>query len=156
MQGILEKELLKSIKSVSQIYCQLPEFDGSECEGAYQAEILGPAWLKTIAKLSLPFSGLPGWCGKRIESEFALNLCRVRGQVQERVKMSKSTQSSWLDGGECMVLSYDQSAPFLLRPMRDEFRRIDELTLLGLSIYNVPGIKRIPLPFLLRKVEHPM
>ena len=154
MQGLLEKEQLANIKSVSRIYCQLPEFDGAVAAGTYQAEILGPAWLKLIAKLSLPFAGLPGWCGKRIDSEGAVNLCHERGQVQERVTMLKSIQSSWLDGGTCMVLSYDRSAPFLLRPMRDEFRRIDESTLLGLSIYNVPGIKRIPLPFLLRKVEN--
>ena len=150
MDQLIEQEYGASLKSISSYFSALPEYDGVDSTGLYKAEILGPVWLKTIAKLSLPFAGLPGWCGKRIEEDGAINLCKVRDGIQERVHMQKAIENSWLDGRSCMVLSYDSSAPVLLRPMRDEFRRIDEATLLGLSIYNLPGLRRISLPFLLK------
>ena len=149
MEHSLQQER-KSLKQICEMYRELPDFDGIDCAGAYEAEILGPQWLKTIAAMSLPFSGLPGWCGKRIHVSGAINRCNINGQIEERVSMLKSAQSSWIDGRPCMVLSYDNKAPLLLRPMRDEFRRVNETTLLGLSIYNLPLLKRVPLPFLLK------
>ena len=122
-------------------------------DGRYEAEFIGPAWLRYIAPKLLPLGGLPGWFGKSFaEGEKAINLLRKGNELVEAVPMCRRFCASGIDGQSALVLSYDRRAPLGCRLLIDEFRALDEDTLLGLTVVNLPLIRSFTLPFLLKRV----
>jgi hypothetical protein len=125
-----------------------------ELEGRYKATFIGPAFLRYIAPKLLPLGGLKGWYGKAFSQETrAINLLDQKGRLIERVPMERAITQSKFDLRNALVLTYGPEAPLPLRALRDEFRWLDQKTLLGITIVDLPILRRITLPFLLRREE---
>ncbi len=142
----------QAIVNYQQLFAELEQPSADSVNGDYLAEFIGPVWLRKAAALSLPIIGLPGWVGKRFKSDgTAINLLLSHGQVIEKVPMDRNESDSNIVPGKVLALSYPDASPLLLRPLIDEFRALDGDTLLGLTLVNLPLLRGLPLPFLLRR-----
>ncbi len=142
-----------SLEQLSQRFKELPEAREAAVAGHYEAFFLGPWWLRSLAPLSMPLVGLPGWCGKYlIGNGHATNLLR-QGRLPQReaVPMHVSSLPSRVDGQPTLTLTYPPGSPLLLRFFIDELRAADQRTLLGMTTIDLPLVRRFPLPFMLRK-----
>ena len=61
---------------------------------------------------------------------------------------------SFIDNKEGLTLHYQPGNPFPWMYIVDELRRIDETTLLGMTLANLNGLRRLAFPFTLRFQEH--
>ncbi len=121
--------------------------------GIYHAVFVGPWWLRVGARWSLPLSGLRGWFGKRIQGGGqAVNLVRRSGSVRDYCPMQVSAGPSRIDGRTSLLFSYGPEAPGLLRFFQDELRQWDGDHILAFATVNLPLLRLIPLPFMLRKI----
>ena len=127
--------------------------------GVHDGEILGPAWLRNGAVLTMRLCGMRGWCGKVFRSATANgdtldgeNLVRRDGRSEPSIPMRARMGSSRVDGRPAIVLSYAADAQFPWSRVTDELRPLDDQTLLGLS-FGVPLGPRHGTPFLLRRVK---
>jgi len=141
------------IRAYLSLFESLPAPDDTLVNGQYLAEFIGPAWLTAIAPRLLPLGGLAGWAGKSFkENSEAINLMRKDSNLEERVPMVRCTERSAIDTHKGLTLTYDKRAPLPLRSLRDELRSLDNNTLLGMTIVDLPLIRRLPMPFLLRRI----
>ena len=65
------------------------------------------------------------------------------GSLLSRLPMRVSEEPSWLDGGAARALRYDLSSPWPWPRVRDELRAINGDTWLGMTIIDLPGLRRI-------------
>src|SRR3546814_20332727 len=65
--------------------------------------------------------------------------------------MRLGEDASWADRRPVAVVSYAADAPRPWRWIRDEVRVLDADTLLGMTFTDGPGVRRLGLPFLLRR-----
>lgn len=122
--------------------------------GVYRAEFTGPAWLRALAGPGLYPLGLGGWCGKAIAPDgTGVNLVRRRGRLQRVFPIRVSAAVSLLDGRPCIGVRYAPDNPFPWPHVVDELRRWDAATWLGMTLVDAPGLRRLPLPFLLHAAE---
>ncbi|MCC5950655.1 MAG: GMC family oxidoreductase [Acidimicrobiia bacterium] len=127
-------------------------------EGTFAAELLGPRAMRKVATVALARTGLPGWEGKRffaVDGAVAgTNRCRPAGgdEVGEVLPMRVTTDRSRWDGFTVAAITYRRDAPRPWRWVRDEVRAVDQDTLVGITMVDVPGGRRCPTPFLLRRV----
>lgn len=142
------------IRAYLSLFEALPAPDDALVNGQYLAEFIGPSWLTAIAPRLLPLGGLAGWAGKSFkENGDAINLLYKGSELAERVPMLRRTERSAIDTNTGLTLTYDKRAPLPLRSLRDELRSLDNNTLLGMTIVDLPLIKRLPMPFLLRRMS---
>ncbi len=141
-----------SLKKVSRLFSQLPAVEGSMPTGDYRAEMTGPLWLRKSSGALLSGIGFSNWYGKRIfDNEQAINLRDGGAQLLEFLPMMLTTEVSRLDNKAAWLLRYPQSTHFPVRHMADELRPLNSHTLLGISYTELPGLKKLGLPFLLHK-----
>ena len=115
--------------------------------GFRRVSFVGPFWLRGSAPSAIALGGLPGWLGKRfISTKQAIN---VLASGEERLPMRVDFDTSWLDGRPVWVCSYEPDAPFPWRQVRDEFRVLSETAWLGMTVIDLPGLRRTGWPFLL-------
>lgn len=129
-----------------------------ELTGDHEAEFLAP--LRRLAPAGLGLIGLPRWFGKRFRpgpdsSATGVNLVRPSGPgeaLDEVMPMQVRTGRSVIDGGPAVVIDY---APGTRAPwpwVRDELRRLDDRTLVGMTVLDVRGLRLLGgTPFLLRR-----
>jgi hypothetical protein len=128
----------------------VPEADS--IRGKYQAAFVGPAWLRTSAAPALALSGLGGWWGKEFhEDGTAINIVLRAGKFSTRFPMKFVSAMSFIDGRDGLALHYQPGNPFPWMYVVDEIRRMDESTLLGMTIANVRGLRGMAFPFILQK-----
>lgn len=127
--------------------------------GTHEAVFVGPAPLRFAAPRSIALAGMPRWYGKRFGAGAAggtlagTNLLRAPGGdgFEERHPMTASVAPSWLDGAPALVVSYGADGPVPWRWVRDEFRRVDDETLLGLTFVLSSRSRALAAPFLLKQ-----
>lgn len=125
--------------------------------GFFRATFIGPAWLRAVGRPSVELSGLPGWQGKRfLGADAATNVLLRRGTTTEALAMRLRTGASQVDGRTGVALHYVPSAdgtpaPIPWRWVRDELRAVDDDTLLGFTIVDLPVLRRMAFPFLLTR-----
>jgi hypothetical protein len=118
--------------------------------GVYRAEFVGPAWLRVLAPPSLALGGLAGWWGKAFDGRGGAVNIVVRGGTQHRVlPMTITRVPSLIDGGPGFTLSYPQGSPFPWPLIVDEVRRLDEQTLLCMTVIKPKGLRKLAFPFVL-------
>ncbi|MFC6152498.1 FAD-dependent oxidoreductase [Nocardioides yefusunii] len=125
--------------------------------GDHEASFLAP--LTRVAPRGLALVGLPRWYGKRIALDadghaHGVNLLRARvgGGVEEVMPMVLRDGVSLIDGLPVGVVEY---APGTRKPwpwVRDELRRLDAETVLGMTVVDVWGLRALGgTPFLLHR-----
>ncbi|NYG59220.1 hypothetical protein BJ980_002143 [Nocardioides daedukensis] len=131
-------------------WSSLPTPDLASLEGRWEASFLAP--LRTVAPRGLGLIGLPRWFGKQFTGDTGINLLHTTGGgLEETLPMRLGEDASWADRRPVAVVSYAADAPRPWRWIRDEVRILDTDTLLGMTFTDGPGVRRLGLPFLLRR-----
>jgi len=126
-----------------------------EVRGTYRAVFVGPAILRVVAPRAIALAGMRRWYGKRFDGAGgAVNLVRDSdGAVRDILPTRTFSDASWLDGGNALIVSYGadprQSAPVPWRWVRDEFRTLDDGTLLGMTFAGGAWSRIAASPFVL-------
>ncbi|MCU1717482.1 hypothetical protein [Pseudomonas sp. 5P_3.1_Bac2] len=141
-----------SLGSIKALFAQLQPAPVAVRQGFFRAGFVGPWWLRASAGPSIYLSGLPGWQGKRfLDSHTATNILLRNGQQVEKLRMTCQEGISAVDGRLGVALVYPADAPIGLRWVRDELRQLDEQTLLGMTVIDLPLLRRFAFPFVLRR-----
>lgn len=141
-----------SLKQFRDLFVSLIIPDPNEIHGKYQAAFVGPAWLRTSAAPALALTGLGGWWGKEFFNDgTAINIIFHAGNFSTRFKMRFVQDKSLIDKKDGLALHYQKGNPFPWMHIVDEIRRVDETTLLGMTIANVTGLRGLAFPFILQK-----
>jgi hypothetical protein len=121
--------------------------DAASIRGRYRAACAGPA---------LALTGLRGWWGKEFHADgTAVNLLRRGGELVPRFPMIVVRAGSMIDRQDGLALHYRRGSPFPWMFVVDELRRLDDTALLGMTVPNAGGLRRLAFPFLLqRQAEH--
>lgn len=124
----------------------------SQRSGFWRARFIGPWWLRLGGRPGVALSGLRGWQGKRfLTPETATNVLRhAHGDVEALTMLCRDAVSD-LDGCPVAALSYGSAGPVPWRWVTDELRALDDRTLLGMTRIDLPGLRRLALPFLLER-----
>lgn len=123
--------------------------------GVYHAAFVGPAWLRASANPALALTGLGGWWGKEFSADgTAINIILHAEKFSTRFPMKLVAAKSFIDGKEGLALHYQAGNPFPWTHIVDELRRIDDTTLLGMTLANVNGLRGLAFPFILQYQEH--
>jgi hypothetical protein len=118
--------------------------------GVYRAEFVGPAWLRALAPPSLALGGLAGWWGKAFDGRGGAVNIVVRDGAQRRVlRMTIARLPSLIDRASGLTLSYPKGSPFPWVWIVDEARRLDEQTLLCMTVIRPRGLRKLAFPFVL-------
>lgn len=126
-----------------------------EVHGTYRAVFVGPAILRAVAPRAIALAGMRRWYGKRFDGTGgAVNLVRgADGTVHDILPTRTFVDTSWLDGGDALVVSYgtdpQHAAPVPWRWVRDEFRALDDGTLLGMTFAGGAWSRVAASPFVL-------
>lgn len=122
--------------------------------GVYRAAFAGPRWLQAVAPQGLKPVGLGGWWGKVFDGVGnGRNLVQRGGAIQEVLPVTVAERPSLVDGQPCLAVCYAADSRFPWPHVVDELRTLPDGRLLGLTLANVTGLRRLPLPFLLTPVE---
>ena len=142
-----------SLQDLGLVFRSLASLSLPAPSGIYRAEFVGPGWLRRLAPPALAFGGLRGWWGKAFDGQGAINIVE-RGEIQLRVlPMTMVVAPSAVDGQPAIRLHYPQGSPFPWPWIVDEARRLDDTTLLCMTLVNLSWAPRVAFPFLLHWVE---
>ena len=126
--------------------------DPESLRGTYRASFVGPAWLRTSANPALAITGLGGWWGKEFHDDgTAINIVLRAGKFSTRFPMKFVKARSFINHKDGLALHYQPGNPFPWMYVVDELRRIDDTTILGMTIANVSGLRGLAFPFILQK-----
>ncbi len=140
----------QSITRLRALFSTLRAPAAEMCAGFYRAEFIGPWWLRITGRPSVALSGLPGWQGKRfLTTTTATNVLLKNGQATQVLLMRCVSSVSQVDGKQGLALHYGADAPVPWRWVRDELRAVDANRMLGMTVINLPLLKRFSFPFLL-------
>ncbi len=145
---------IRSEKALFELFFLLPPVE--KLDGVYRPEFPGPKWTYPIKQWGLGLLGLPGWQGKQFYGAEAVNLITRHGCLTAGMKMRIQTQPHKLDGKSGLVATYFSDAPLIWRCCTDEFRLLDKNTLVGMTHFDLPIVRRKPMMFVLRRDDiHP-
>lgn len=143
-----------SLKKFRELFSSLIVPDPNSLRGNYRAEFVGPGWLRISAAPALAVTGLGGWWGKEFFGDgTAVNIVLRAGNFSTRFPMRFVKTESYIDHKEGLALHYQAGNPFPWMYVVDELRRIDDTTILGMTIPNVSGLRGLAFPFILQKME---
>lgn len=118
--------------------------------GVYRAEFVGPAWLRILAPPALALGGLAGWWGKVFDGRGSAANIIVRGGTQQQVLPMMAVHApSLIDGVAGITLIYSKGSPFPWPWIVDEVRRLDNQTLLCITVVRPRGLRWLAFPFVL-------
>ena len=145
-----------SLRSLRALFASLPPPSATQRHGFFRASFVGPALLRWSAPPSLALSGLPGWQGKRFRGpETATNVVLRANRAVEAMTMQVVSGLSQVDGQPGVALHYlpeaGRPAPIPWRWVRDELRVLDDDTWLCMTVINLPLLRRLSFPFVLRR-----
>ena len=144
-----------SLKQFRDLFASLavPEIDS--IRGVYRAAFVGPGWLRASANPSLALTGLGGWWGKEFSADgAAINIILRAGKFSTRFPMKLVAAKSFIDGRDGLALHYPAGNPFPWTHIVDELHRINETSMLGMTIADVSGLRGLAFPFILQYQEH--
>jgi len=145
-----------AIGELKALFASLPPPPASMRHGFFRADFIGPAWLRQIGRPSVEFSGLPGWQGKRfLNPDDATNILKKGDAFVEALAMRMTAGTSRVDGRQGVALRYvpqgAKPAPIPWRWVCDELRAVDENTMLGMTVVDLPVLRHLAFPFLLER-----
>ena len=147
---ISQLELHGRLASFRGLFSSLSAPDPNLLRGIYQAEFVGPLWLRLSAGPALALGGLRGWWGKEFAAHGqASNLVRRGKALQQVLPMSVDRRISLIDGKPGVTLIYPAGSPFPWFWIVDELREIDKDHLLGMTLVNRGSLRKLTFPFLL-------
>lgn len=136
------------------VFAGLPEPQALPPSGDFRSEFIGPGWLRATAGPSLALTGLWGWCGKRFAGAGAVNLVVRQQGLRETLPMQPRIEPSSIDGRLAVRLHYPAGSGWPWRWMIDELRPLDGAVpggaWLGMMHLELPGLRRLHFPFMLR------
>lgn len=142
-----------SVRSLRKAWPTLRPVDVGYLPGDWHAGFVSP--LRTIAPRGLALVGLANWYGKRFRridgTLRGANLVRVNDDLAETLPMTISAGISQSDGEPVVVISYPTHARWPWPRITDELRAVDSNTLVGMTYFNAPLVRRLGLPFVLRR-----
>jgi hypothetical protein len=135
------------------LFARLPTPQRESLPGRYRGEFVGPAWLRLGSPVLLAVLGMRGWWGKDFAAgaHGGVNLVRRRDGLRPSVPLLLRQGVSRADGRVGLQVEYPREAGFQWRPFVDELRWLDGHTLLSLTHLELPGLRRLTLPFLLHR-----
>lgn len=140
------------LRRIRQVFESLEPAPASMRDGFFRARFIGPWWLRASAGPSVALSGLPGWQGKRfLDADTATNVLRGRAGSVEKLRMRCREGRSLVDGRPGIALHYGSEAVPPWRWIVDELRALDDDTLLGMTVIDLPLLRGLAFPFLLRR-----
>ena len=143
-----------SLKQFRDLFASLPAPEIDSLRGVYRAAFVGPGWLRASASPSLALTGLGGWWGKEFSADgAAVNIILRAGKFSTRFPMKLVAAKSFIDGRDGLALHYQAGNPFPWTHIVDELRRVNETTLLGMTIADVSGLRGLAFPFILQFQE---
>ncbi len=155
--AVAPPELPTSLAGLNRLWKALPSPDADALLGTHAATFVGPAMLRATAPRILGLLGLPRWYGKRFlqtpDGLQGVNLLHKDGAFREHLHMDAVVQPSRLDGVPALIVTYAADAPLPWRHIRDEFRALDANTLLGMTVLDRPGVRRVGAPFIVARVR---
>lgn len=141
-----------SLSHIRQVFNELEPAPVQVREGFFRACFIGPWWLRASAGPSVALSGLPGWQGKRfLDADTATNVLRTASGSVEKLRMQCREGASLVDGRQGVALHYGKDAVLPWRWVVDELRVLNEDTLLGMTVINLPVLRHLAFPFLLQR-----
>ena len=144
-----------TLKKFRNLFISLPVPETTSIRGVYRASFVGPSWLRSSAGPALVISGLGGWRGKEFHTDgTAINIVLRAGNISTRFPMKLVNTKSFIDGKDGLALHYQAGNPFPWMYIVDELRRIDNTTLLGMTLANLKGLRQLAFPFILQFQEH--
>ena len=144
----------QSLFAFPSYFASLPPPEMAALTGVWRAEFVGPGWLRRIAPPGLALLGLGGWWGKEFTSPGkASNIVERDGSLLRVLPMLVKEAVSLVDGQRGVAISYPSGSPFPWPWVVDEVRRLDETTLLALTLTTPRWLPRLPMPFLLHRQE---
>lgn len=139
-----------SLRDLKRLFVSLPTPDAAVLHGFFRASFVGPFWYRLSGFPSVHLAGLPFWQGKKfITPTTATNILRKGDGLVEALSMTVVAGPSLMDGSAGISLRYGAEAPMPWRWVRDELRLIDERTLLGITIVDLPVLRHFRFPFIL-------
>jgi hypothetical protein len=134
------------------VFGSLPAPSAPPRPGDYHAEFVGPFWLRWSAQPSLALTALAGWCGKRFTATGAVNLVARRGAptLREALPMQPRVEPSSVDGQPAVRMHYARTSGVPWRWTIDELRPLADGSWLGLMHLELPLLRHLHFPFLLR------
>jgi hypothetical protein len=118
--------------------------------GFFRASFIGPFWYRWSGFPSVHIAGLRHWQGKKFLSpNTATNILRHGDGVVQAFAMTVEAGTSMIDGKQGVALCYGAQGPRPWRWVRDELRAVDERTLLGMTLVDLPLLRHFYFPFLL-------
>ncbi len=146
-------DVLRSDKALFELFFLLTP--ASSLAGAYRPGFPGPKWRRPIKQWGLSLLGLPGWQGKQFFQDEAVNIITVDKRAVAGTKMNIRTRPHRLDGQAGLVATYPEGSHFLWRHCTDEFRMLNDDTVIGMAHFDFPLIRHKPMMFVLyRDIRH--
>jgi hypothetical protein len=134
------------------IYAKLAGQELPVVAGTWRATFTGPGWLRATAPGGLALLRFGGWWGKELLSDGSgFNLFDRGGRRMKAFPMAVQPGNSQLDGQPCQIVNYGSEAGFPWARVNDELRTLAEDTIFGMTIFNYPGLRGLPIPFLLQR-----
>ena len=143
-----------SLGYYSALFRTRPPPDLASLAGSHRASFVGPGWLRATSGPTIALGGLGGWWGKSFDLQGnGTNVVRRHGALVQTLPMRATPAASLVDGRQGITISYAPGSPVPWPWVVDEARRLDETTLLCLTIIKAPGLRRLWFPFILRRQE---
>jgi hypothetical protein len=126
----------------------LPRLRAEDFDGVYDGLVLGPGWFQLAFRAMLDAGGLRGWRGKEFHGGRGINLVERGGEIRKIAPMRVTgTFPSRLDEQPTLCLGYERGP---LATIRDEIRRYDDRTVLGMTYVDRGPLPMLAMPFALR------
>ncbi|MGH8492255.1 MAG: hypothetical protein ACRERR_03985 [Moraxellaceae bacterium] len=137
-----------SLSELNRYFRSLPAPSSNMLHGFFRASFVGPFWYRIGGFPSVHLAGLPHWQGKKfLTPTTATNILFKDGSAIEALSMTVVEAPSLVDGKPGIALRYGSEAPIPWRWVRDELRAVDEKTLLGITIVELPVLRHFRFPF---------
>lgn len=141
---------MASLSDLRRRWRELPEPRLDAMAGTFDGEFAGPPPVRAAFANGLALFGMRGWHGKRFDTP-ASGVNRLAHGTG--FPMYAHIEPSFADGRDAIVAVYGDRERMPFRWLRDEFRELDDDTLLGLSFVDAPGLRRVGTPFLLHRAR---
>jgi cholesterol oxidase len=143
-----------SVRSLRRAWPDLRPLAPEDVIGDLEASFVAP--LRAVAPRGLGLIGLRHWYGKRFRGDGAsvagVNLVRRDGTLVETLPMAVRSGTSLGDGRPALVVSYPTGSPRPWPWVRDELRAMPDGTVVGMTVVDLPVLRRLPgTPFLLTR-----
>ncbi len=140
----------KSLAEIRRLFKDLHSPGLEDLHGIYQAEFVGPLWLRHSAGPAIALGGMPGWWGKEFGGvPHGFNLVRRGGRIRRDLGLRLARRPSLLDGRDGLCLVYATGSPFPWSLVIDELRWLDQDCLLGMTVVDRGALRHAACPFLL-------